>query len=343
VSVASIEKRGGKHVVRWRHLGQSRAKSFTAKEAALAFKRQVEADAVEGTAVDPRDSRTTLTAWHKEWTAGRLHLRASTREKNRHVANHYLRAFGKAQVGDLTTADIQTFVAGLPLAPSSVAEVYGELKKCLDAAVRSRKIRTNPCAGVNLPAPEHREMNILSREEVAKLANEIDPQYKALIYFLAYSGLRIGEATALTPADVNLDRREVRVNKASTEINGVLTVATTKTRAGIRTVPVPARILAMLDLTKPTVFTTKAGNPIRVNAWRSRFFRPACERVGLDVRIHDLRHTAISIWIDSGVDLVRLKTWAGHTRSTFTIDQYGHLMRGDDSALMAALDGQVVV
>lgn len=340
--MASVEKRGGKYLVRWRHHGSSRAKTFRAYDAAQAFKRQIEADTATGSAVDPRGSKITLADWFREWNPGRLHLRSSTREKNRHLANHYLRAFGKARLGDLTTADIQVWIAGLPLAPSSVAEVYGEMRKCLDAAVVARKIRVNPCVGVNRPTVHHLELSILTREEVAKLANEIDDQYRSLIYFLAYSGLRIGEATALTPSDVDLGRGQVRVNKASTEVNGVLTVAPPKTRAGIRNVPVPPTVLAMLDLSGPTVFKTRAGNPIRVNAWRARFFRPACERAGLDVRIHDLRHTAVSLWIDNNVDLVRLKTWAGHTRATFTIDRYGHLMRGDDSALMAALDSQVV-
>ena len=105
--MASIEKRGGKYLVRWRHLGSSRAKTFRAYDAAQAFKRQIEADTAAGSAVDPRGSKITLADWFKEWNPGRLHLRASTREKNRHLANHYLRTFGKAQLGDLTTGDLK--------------------------------------------------------------------------------------------------------------------------------------------------------------------------------------------------------------------------------------------
>jgi integrase len=343
ISVASIEKRDGKYLVRWRHLGASRAKTFRSYDAAQTFKRQIEADAATGSGVDPRQGKTTLTDWWKEWDVGRLHLRASTREKNRHLANHYLRAFGRAQLAQITTPDVQAWVGELTLKPSTVAEVYGELKKCLDAAVQARKLRINPCAGVNLPSEHREEMTILSREEIAKLANQIDGQYKALIYFLAYSGLRIGEATALTPADVDLQRGTVRVNKSSVEVAGVLHVQPPKTKAGIRRVPVPGQVLAMLELDGPTVFKTKTGKPVRVNVFRSRFFRPAVHALGLKVRIHDLRHTAVSMWIDERVDLVRLKTWAGHTRSTFTVDQYGHLFHTDNSALMTALDAKVVL
>jgi integrase len=341
--MASVEKRGGVYLVRWRHLGSSRSKTFKTHEAAQTYRRQVEAEQATGTPVDPRDGRLTLSAWARDWHAGRIHLRPSTREKNRHLANHYLAAFGKAQLAQITTADVQAWVGALPLKPSTVTEIYGELRKCLDAAVRARKIRINPCLGVNLPTEHHQEMTVLSREEIAKLANEIDPQYRSLVFFLAYSGLRIGEATALTPADVDLRRASVRVNKTSVEVAGHLQIQPPKTRAGIRTVPLPGSILSMLELSQPTVFTTKAGNPIRVNAWRARFFRPAAESPGFVVRVHDPRHTAVSMWIDANVDLVRLKTWAGHTRSTFTVDQYGHLFHTDNTALMSALDERVVL
>lgn len=161
--MASMEQRNGRYYVRWRHLGESRSKSFKERATAHAFERQIENDTADGTAVDPRDSNTTLTAWARTWHDSRINLRASTREKNRHLSKYYLRTFGQAQLSQITTADIQEWVAGLPLAPSTVAEIYGELKKCLDAAVAARKLRVSPCVGIHLPSKEHKEITVLNR------------------------------------------------------------------------------------------------------------------------------------------------------------------------------------
>ncbi|MGY1607090.1 MULTISPECIES: site-specific integrase [unclassified Geodermatophilus] len=159
---------------------------------------------------------------------------------------------------------------------------------------------------------------------------------------MAYSGLRIGEATALTQADVDRERGQVRVSRTSVEVGGVLLLQPAKTRAGNRTVPVPPKVLAMLNTSASVIFTGKAGGPLRVNAFRRRYWLPAAQASGLKVRIHDLRHTAISYWIGHGANLLELKTRAGHTSSNFTIDRYGHLMHTGNSTLMAALDADIV-
>jgi len=73
--------------------------------------------------------------------------------------------------------------------------------------------------------------------------------------------------------------------------------------------------------------------------FRQRFFVPACEAVGLDgLRVHDLRHTAVALWIASGANPKQVATRAGHTSVSFTLDRYGHLMPDADDALVDALD-----
>ncbi|MGY1607091.1 hypothetical protein [Geodermatophilus sp. SYSU D00700] len=181
--MASIEPRNGGFRVRYRVHGASRSKTFSTWKAAREFRTQVEADLASGAAIDPRDARITLSAWTRDWQATRLHLRASTNEKNRHLANRYLAEFGRLPLGDLTTADIQAWVARLDVKPSTAHELHSELKKCLHAAVQARRLRTNPCIGVNLPAKQREPMTFLSPTEVAKLAESIDPHFRSLVFF----------------------------------------------------------------------------------------------------------------------------------------------------------------
>ena len=69
--------------------------------------------------------------------------------------------------------------------------------------MNARIIRESPCIGVYLPVIEHNEMQILDHDDIARLSECIHARYKALTLLLAYSGLRIGEATALRRRDVS--------------------------------------------------------------------------------------------------------------------------------------------
>lgn len=60
---------------------------------------------------------------------------------------------------------------------------------------------------------------------------------------------------------------------------------------------------------------------------------------GLDgTRIHDLRHTAVSLWIAAGASPKQIATWAGHTSVSVVLDRYGHLYEGNDGDVLARLD-----
>jgi hypothetical protein len=76
-----------------------------------------------------------------------------------------------------------------------------------------------------------------------------------------------------------------------------------------------------------------------VTAFRARVWRPATRAAGLDgLRIHDLRHTAVALWIAAGANPKEVAARAGHTSVSFTLDRYGHLYPEADSALRDRLD-----
>jgi integrase len=60
---------------------------------------------------------------------------------------------------------------------------------------------------------------------------------------------------------------------------------------------------------------------------------------GLDgLRIHDLRHTAVALWIAAGANPKEVAAGPGHTSVSFTLDRYGHLYPDADQALRDRLD-----
>jgi integrase len=87
------------------------------------------------------------------------------------------------------------------------------------------------------------------------------------------------------------------------------------------------------------VFTAPQGGPLRVTAFRARVWRPAIMAAGLEgLRIHDLRHTAVALWIAAGANPKEVAARAGHSSVSFTLDRYGHLYPEADTALRDRLD-----
>jgi integrase len=76
-----------------------------------------------------------------------------------------------------------------------------------------------------------------------------------------------------------------------------------------------------------------------VIAFRARVWRPATRKADLDgLRIHDLRHTAVALWIAAGAGPKEVATRAGHTSVSFMLDRYGHLYPEADTALRDRLN-----
>ena len=131
-----------------------------------------------------------------------------------------------------------------------------------------------------------------------------------------------------------------------TEVKGKLFFGLPKTRAGRRTVGLPPFVVRHLQthLTaqgspNSHVFTAPGGGPLRVRSFRARFWVPATKAAGLEgLRIHDLRHTAVALWIAAGATPKEVAVRAGHASVSFTLDRYGHLYPESDTRLRDRLE-----
>ena len=56
------------------------------------------------------------------------------------------------------------------------------------------------------------------------------------------------------------------------------------------------------------------------------------------LRPHDLRHTAVALWIAAGAHPKEVAVRAGHSSVSFTLDRYGHVFPGSEDALNDSLD-----
>lgn len=88
------------------------------------------------------------------------------------------------------------------------------------------------------------------------------------------------------------------------------------------------------------VFTAPRGGPLRRDLLLKRFLRPAAEAAGLPagLRVHDLRHTSVSLLIELGAHPKVIQERLGHSSISVTMDIYGHLFPSLAEALTERLD-----
>ena len=350
--MAAVEKRvrNGKTSYRVRYRDPThaqRSKSFPRRVDAERFARTVEVQKDTGTWIDPKAGNTSLAEWRTRFVDTELGNRASTRARDAsYWRNHLGPSLGSRSLASIDYVAVQGWVGDLStrLAPATVAKAYGILSKTLNGAVKAGLIPANRAEGVELPRVEREEQRFLTVAEIDKLAGAIDPQYRTLVLVGAYGGLRRGELFALRRGRVDLMARHLDVVETAIEVSGHHSFGPPKSRAGHRRVPLPRRVIDELipELAQPDphglAWTSTNGHPLR-SSFRPRVWLPALNRAGLDgLRMHDLRHTAVSLWIAAGANPKEIAAWAGHSSVSTILDVYGHLLPGTEEPVMDALD-----
>jgi integrase len=332
----------------WGPDGRQHSRSFARKTDAQRWLTEVEHERSQGTWTNPALGRVRFSEWEREWQQTTNDVRPTTAVRNQMLLDRYLLPrFGALPLASIGHREVRAWVAELSakgLAPATVHKCYQVLSKILAAAVESGMIPRSPCRQIPLPKIERAEMRFLTVTEVRRLAAAVGPAYRALVLLGAYGGLRIREMAGLRHKRLDLAAGMVEV---VTEMHGHLYLGPPKTTAGRRRVGLPRAVIEALQeylagrSIEPDsfVFALSNGSPLRTANFRTRVWRPATRAAGLGgLRIHDLRHTAVALWIAAGAGPKKVAARAGHTSVSFTLDRYGHLYPEADLALRDRLD-----
>jgi integrase len=174
----------------------------------------------------------------------------------------------------------------------------------------------------------------MDQAELDALAATLPEHYRPLVAFLAATGARWGEATALNVEDVDLALGLVRVTHAWKRTVGSKYVREEpKTIAGTRTItlyPHQAEMLRPLVAGKKRgqlIFTTPKGTRITHAHFYDRVWKPACDAAGLDPRpgLHSLRHSHATWMVSRGVPLPIVQVRLGHEDVRTTVGTYTHV------------------
>ena len=343
------------YLVRFRTAdGKQRSQQFARRRDAEHHARAIEIERANGTLVDPRLGRETLDDWWNRWWPTVTNLRESSRARDEaYYRKHIKPAFGNTPLRRIDRSSLREWVAELGdpedagLAPASVQKAVQVINKILRAAVDDLLIANNPADRLPLPKIERKEMRFISAQELWHLSDTIDPTYRGFVLLGGYGGLRLGELLGLRWGRVDLDQCQVHVTEILTDVRGEITFGPPKTRASNRRVSLPGFVCEALELTsKPEpealVFPSPLGKPARHSTFRRRIWQPAVDAANLTpLRIHDLRHTAVSLWIAAGANPKQVAARAGHSSVSVVLDRYGHLYPDHDQSLIANLEAHL--
>lgn len=210
-------------------------------------------------------------------------------------------------------------------APSVVNNAIGTLRGVFAEAVQSGARFGDPAANLSRMRVRAKRLELPSRTEFLRFVEEIrtagarqSKDCANLVKFLAYSGVRIGEARFVIWADANFDRRQlhVRGDPVTATKNG-------ETRY-VPMIPELEQMLKELRSERPQEPAT--ATVMRVFECQNSMTH-AASKIGMKrITHHDLRHLFATICIESGVDVPTVSRWLGHKDGgALCMKTYGHL------------------
>lgn len=347
--------------------GRERSRTFDRKGDADRYWTGAETDKTRGDWVDPRHGRITVKEYSARWLPILVHIKPKTRSGYESLLRtQVLPVFGDTALTHVEQAAVANWVAAMTaagLSASRIRQAYRVLSGLMKTAVQAGYIAKSPCVGVKLPRMLRRDGILLTPEMIDALAEAIaqprpkkhasapEPrtleQQAALVYLLAYGGLRWGEAAALRRKRCDLLRGRVEVAEAVSDVNGHLHYGPTKTYE-TRWVRLPKFLVEMLthhlegvpNDPQALVFTGEKGGPLRYPVLRRSFWDAAVMAVGLPPEFtpHHLRHTCASLLIASGADPVAVQRHLGHKDVATTLNIYAGLFPNRLEEIAVALD-----
>ena len=314
-----------------------------------------------------KGAKTTYGALLTEWlaTVKQRHAESTSYSYNQLTRTYIQPALGRTKLRDLNPTTIQRFynqkvTDGIGL--RTVQKMHTVIHASLNAAMKLGLIGRNPDDATQPPKPVHKEMHFLSQEEVHKFlttAKATDDNNYALYFTAIVTGMRQGELLGLKWQEVDLEKGIVNIKFSLTRSpGGGLKLQKPKTKSSERSIKLGKKSVAVLRRQKSRlllekeksnglwqdtdhVFPSSVGTALDPTNLNKQFHHLLKKADLHRVRFHDLRHTAASLMLNNGVDVLVASRRLGHAKPSITLDVYGHLMPSIQAEAADVMDNLV--
>lgn len=279
-------------------------------------------------------------------------IRVSTAaNKDQIIETKLIPYFGKLKVTDIKSKDIIKWqnellgyrdVDGKPYSQTYLKTIHNQMSAIMNFAVKYYDLSENPVAkagsiGVN----EAPEMQFWTLDEYTKFADVMmnEPVLYYCFEVLYWTGIREGELLALTFDDFDLDNKTISITKTFQVVKGEELVGPPKTAKGRRVVSMPDKLCEEIkdyfamcyDKNNERAFPVTKSGLIRA-------MLKGAKKAGVKkIRIHDLRHSHVSLLISLGFTPVEIAKRVGHESITITY-KYAHMFPNAQEKMMSSLN-----
>lgn len=260
--------------------------------------------------------------------------------------------FGEKKLDEITNLDIRNWQNklwderrenGERYSEDYLRTIFNQLSAILSHAVKYYKLPSNPAAGECIfHKNSGQEKQCWTTEEYLKFTDAIMDKPDAFYAFevLYWCGLRISELLALTPNDIDFKNNVIRIDKGYHRIGDHDVTAKPKTKKSIRNVDMPDFLAEELKEYIDSLYEIENGQRIfDFSEDRLRhIMQNGSKRAGVKrIRIHDLRHSHVSLLINMGFSSTAIAERLGHKSIEIT-HQYAHAFPNAQKKIAKRLD-----
>lgn len=261
--------------------------------------------------------------------------------------------FGNMKMDDIGTKEVIAWQNEMinyrdknnkPYSQTYLKSVHNQLSAIFNHAVRYYNLPVNPASKVGAMGKKEteKEMDFWTKEEYLKFSDSTMDKPVSYYAFemLYWCGLRIGELLALTPSDFDFEKGTVRINKSYQRLKRKDVITDPKTAKSKRNVKMPKFLCEEMKEYISSIYGISDDDrlfPITKSYMHHEMER-GCKETGVKkIRIHDLRHSHVSLLIEEGFSAVAIGDRVGHESIDITF-RYAHLFPTKQDEIANKLD-----
>lgn len=280
----------------------------------------------------------------------RTRLKESTLSIKKNICEtKILPYFSDKPMNEITAVDIRRWQNSLiqehQFSGTYLKTINNQMTALVNYARRYYNLGTNPCeqAG-SIGTSTAGEMKYWTLEEFMRFREGLRDDYVAYTCFevLYWTGMRLGELLALSTQDVDFVNQEINIDKTYQRVKGEDVFTSPKTEKSKRRVPIPEflcqEIQSYIDK-QPKEKISKRLFPYN-RAYLTNELKKSCQMTGVRrIRVHDIRHSHVSLLINQGFDALVIARRVGHEKVSTTLNTYAHLFPHKQERLVSVLEG----
>jgi len=285
--------------------------------------------------------RCTVQEWFTRWVKERKsRWKLSTLATYEYKIQKYiLPEIGQLDLSELSKTLVQNLVITwekkYELSAATISAVFQILRKAVVAAYKNGHLAVDSCEEIILPKKKKKRIRALSQEEQNKLEDSALKNPNGLPVLLALcTGLRIGEISALSWNDIDLENQSLYVQNTYQRIQNMkkeqrtsLLMSDAKSTASYRNVPLSETLTQLLQKEKlrrnGATFLFTCNNRPKEPRLINYHFKKIIQKAGLEnIHFHQLRHTFATRCMEANGDIASISNLLGHSSVKTTMDVY---------------------